>query len=71
MATVAVPEPEEIRPARKIAALAVGGVLGLAAATATIFELGYAPSDEPDTLSVARGLVVLSYVAVGMYSSWP
>jgi signal transduction histidine kinase len=70
MATVAVPEPEEIRPARKIAALAVGGVFGVAAATATIFELGYAPSDEPDTLSVVRGLVVLSYVAVGMYSSW-
>ena len=66
MATIAAPAVEAGLSARRSVTLSAVAVAGGVAAAATAANLG----SEPDTLSIVRGLLVASYVFVGLYTWW-
>jgi signal transduction histidine kinase len=70
VATIAAPAAQAALPGRSSRALAVILAVGGTAGLATALGVGQSDGFHADALSVVRGLVVASYVAVGAYTRW-
>jgi signal transduction histidine kinase len=57
-------------PTRRLVGLAMLGAAGAVAATLTAADLGDGPARHAELWAAFKGLVVASYVAVGMYTWW-
>jgi signal transduction histidine kinase len=69
MTTIAAPALEAELSTRRRVAIAAASLAGAAAAAATAVNVGSDPV-EPDAWSLVRGLLVVSYVAAGVYTWW-